>query len=90
LQEEFSLFDEDGSNNISMDELGNVVRSLGYAPTMDQLKSWMAEFDASKDGVLSLDEFLKMMEAKVYSELFSHINGSGLTRNIKFLFLLSA
>ena len=65
FQEEFSLFDEDGSNNISMDELGNVVRSLGFAPTMEQLKDWMAEFDVSKDGVLSLDEFLKMMEAKV-------------------------
>ena len=64
FREEFALFDEDGSNTIDIKELGNVVRSLGFAPTEEQLAAWMAEFDANGDGVLGIDEFLRLMSVK--------------------------
>ena len=38
IKEAFSLFDVDGSGNISASECGTVIRSLGHNPTDDEIE----------------------------------------------------
>ncbi|MEQ9000036.1 MAG: hypothetical protein RID53_26435 [Coleofasciculus sp. B1-GNL1-01] len=45
LWQAFRVFDEDGSGEISADELGAVMRSLGQNPTDAQLHDMMQDVD---------------------------------------------
>ncbi|CAN0279860.1 unnamed protein product, partial [Phaeothamnion confervicola] len=53
----FSRYDVDGSGAIDVLELGNLLGDLGVEPTEERLRQAFADFDADRDGTISLDEF---------------------------------
>eukprot|EP01087_Luapelamoeba_hula_P008019 TRINITY_DN1994_c0_g1_i1.p1 TRINITY_DN1994_c0_g1~~TRINITY_DN1994_c0_g1_i1.p1 ORF type:complete len:649 (+),score=191.02 TRINITY_DN1994_c0_g1_i1:136-2082(+) len=57
----FNLFDENKDGHISVDELGAVLRNLGFRPTVRQVGAIMREGDEDGNGTLELDEFVRMM-----------------------------
>jgi len=65
LRETFALFDEDGNGEISVQELGKVMRSLGLAPSESELQDIMNEIDVDHDGSVDFSEFAAMMAQKV-------------------------
>lgn len=60
VREAFQRFDQDGSGSISREELSAVLKALNPdewdQPTIDQL---LADADASGDGQMQIEEFLK-------------------------------
>ncbi|OJJ59963.1 hypothetical protein ASPSYDRAFT_44365 [Aspergillus sydowii CBS 593.65] len=61
----FKIFDKDGNGDISAEELGEVMRSLGQNPTETELKDMVDELDLDRTGTIDFDEFLVMMSRKV-------------------------
>jgi len=61
LEAAFALFDVDGDGSITVDELGDVMRSLGKYPTEDAVQEMLTEFDADSNGTIGLDEFRTIM-----------------------------
>jgi len=61
LDEAFDVFDKDGSNSISPDELvGILTDPAGGNPlTLEQAEAFIARFDTNHDGVLDRDEFVQ-------------------------------
>ncbi|WP_446364929.1 EF-hand domain-containing protein [Coleofasciculus chthonoplastes] len=55
LWQAFRVFDEDGSGEISADELGAVMRSLGQNPTDAQLYDMMQEVDVDGSGAIDFE-----------------------------------
>ena len=54
MREAFSLFDKNGDEKISKEELGPVLRALGRNPTQADLDRMMAEADVdSKEEMIS-------------------------------------
>merc|ERR1719419_1611245 len=48
-----------------MEELGQVMKSLGQAPTDEQLTEMIKEVDDDGSGTIEFDEFLKLMAKQV-------------------------
>ncbi|KAF1345104.1 putative calmodulin [Delphinella strobiligena] len=65
LKEVFRLFDKDGDGSISVEELGEVMRSLGLNPSNEDLQDIVAEIDVDNNGVIEFDEFFAIMSRKV-------------------------
>ncbi|KAK3599650.1 hypothetical protein CHS0354_029111 [Potamilus streckersoni] len=65
LREAFSLFDKDGDGDISVKELGSVMRSLGQNPSDKELEEMIKEVDVDGNGTIDFDEFLHMMGRKM-------------------------
>ncbi|KAI4739537.1 putative calmodulin [Aureobasidium sp. EXF-12298] len=65
LKEVFNVFDKDGNDNITVDELGEVMRSLGQEPSQTELEDILNEIDKDGSGSIEFDEFLSMMGRKV-------------------------
>ncbi|KAI8833710.1 hypothetical protein BC829DRAFT_448648 [Chytridium lagenaria] len=68
IREVFDLFDTDGSGNIDLKELRIVMRSLGFNPTPEEALTMAKEFDETDEPVLSFEEFLFLMAAKMRVE----------------------
>lgn len=64
-REAYKLFDRDGDDLVTWQELGNVMRSLGQNPTEDELKDMVNEADDNGNGYVDFDEFLVTMTKKV-------------------------
>ncbi|CAJ1406930.1 unnamed protein product [Effrenium voratum] len=64
VQAAFRRFDVDQSGSISRDELGNILRGLDSSWTDDSIDDLLAQADASGDGQLQIDEFLKWIFAE--------------------------
>ncbi len=58
------MFDKDGDGNISVLELGTVMRSLGMNLTDSEVNDIVAEYDADGSGTIEFEEFIAMMESK--------------------------
>jgi len=61
LQRAFTVFDRDGSGEITGDELGEVMKSLGHYPDEAELADMVKRIDSSGDGLIDFPEFLRMM-----------------------------
>lgn len=58
-----------GSGEISLDELGDVIRVAGLNPTRDEVADLRERFDANKDGVINYEEFVSELK---YRQLVNH------------------
>uniref|UniRef100_A0A9L0TSG8 Acyl-coenzyme A thioesterase 8 n=5 Tax=Euteleostomi TaxID=117571 RepID=A0A9L0TSG8_HORSE len=57
----FDMFDADGGGDISVKELGTVMRMLGQTPTKEELDAIIEEVDEDGSGTIDFEEFLVMM-----------------------------
>lgn len=64
LREAFAFFDQNGDGSIEADELGAVMRSLGYPATDSELRDMIHEADVDGNDKIDFDEFVRMMESK--------------------------
>ncbi|KAF9876088.1 calmodulin [Colletotrichum karsti] len=64
-KEVFDLFDKDGTGDITAQELGEVMRSLGLNPSDTELTDMVNEVDADNNGTIDFNEFLNLMAQKV-------------------------
>ena len=62
LQEMFELYDEDGSGAIDKAELAQLMATLGYDLTDEELSAMIAEVDVDGDGDIDYEEFLAMFK----------------------------
>jgi len=51
FKEAFSLFDRDGDGNITVTELGTVMKSLGQNPTENELRDMIGEVDSNGESL---------------------------------------
>lgn len=65
FKEAFMLFDKDEDGQITMAELGVVMRSLGQRPTETELRDMVNEVDQDGNGTIEFNEFLQMMAKKM-------------------------
>ncbi|KAI8336718.1 calmodulin [Chlamydoabsidia padenii] len=61
LREAFQVFDKDGNNYISSDELRQVMISVGERLSEQELDEMIREADVDGDGQINYEEFVKMM-----------------------------
>ncbi|KAF3177586.1 hypothetical protein EYR41_008762 [Orbilia oligospora] len=61
FQDAFKIFDKDGNGEISIDELGAVMNSLGQQPTESELRDIIHEVDLDNTGTIDFQEFLALM-----------------------------
>ena len=62
FKEAFSLFDKNGDGNITSQELGTVMRSLGQNPTEAELSDIIKSLESD---TIIFEEFLKIMVVKM-------------------------
>ncbi|KAH7655867.1 Calmodulin and related proteins (EF-Hand superfamily) protein [Dioscorea alata] len=58
MMEAFRAFDSDNDGQITVDELGGIMSSLGYNPSRQEIVDMMRRGDTDGDGLLSIEEFL--------------------------------
>lgn len=58
----FAVFDRDGDGFVGADELGSVLRSLGFAPGDAECRRMIDAYDEDRDGRIDFREFLNLME----------------------------
>ncbi|WP_445242915.1 EF-hand domain-containing protein [Microcoleus sp. N3A4] len=61
LWEAFKAFDEDGNGAVSVEELGQVMRSLGQSPSDTELRDTIKEVDVDLSGSIDFEEFKTLM-----------------------------
>ncbi|KAF3904211.1 Calmodulin [Orbilia brochopaga] len=61
FREAFNHFDKDGNGEISIAELGEVMKGLGQNPTESELVDIIHEVDQNNTGTIDFDEFLALM-----------------------------
>ena len=61
LWEAFKVFDADGSGSVSVEELGQVMRSLGQSPNETDLRDMIKEVDVDLSGTIDFEEFKALM-----------------------------
>jgi len=78
LKVQFDTFDRDRSGSITMQELKQVMASLGEEATDSQVKSIISEVDTNSNGEIEFDEFLSFVEkfragkgSKAFGEVFT-------------------
>lgn len=62
IRKAFQLFDDDGSNFISLKNLRRVAKELGETMTDDELQEMIDEADRDGDGQISEEEFIRIMK----------------------------
>ena len=63
-KEIFEALDQDGDGKITTDDLNQALQNLGVELNEDQLKAIIAKADADGSGVVTWDEFLKVLEKR--------------------------
>ncbi|KAJ7267398.1 calmodulin [Mycena rebaudengoi] len=64
IRQAFTVFDKDGNGTISVQELQQVMRSLGEKLTDREVEEMIREADTDGDGEINYEEFVKMMMSK--------------------------
>ncbi len=65
IKEAFDIFDTDNSGEIAASELINAMKSLGFDTKNPAIFNMIKDFDQDGNGVISFDEFLDMMTARI-------------------------
>ena len=65
LQAAFEIFDKDSDGVITIQELEEVVRSLGQVTRPEDVKEMISQLDADNSGTVDFHEFLMMMGRKM-------------------------
>merc|ERR1712039_1157743 len=60
----FDLFDTKKQDFLSADDLGEIMRAMGFRPTEEELKDLLKEIDEDGSGSMDFDEFCEMMMTK--------------------------
>merc|ERR1712039_1075221 len=60
----FDLFDTKKQDFLSADDLGEIMRAMGFRPTEEGLKDLLKELDEDGSGSMDFDEFCEMMMTK--------------------------
>jgi len=61
LLEAFAVFDTDGDMKVTRDEVREVMKKFGEVLDDDSLQSMIDEVDADHDGIITFEEFKKIM-----------------------------
>lgn len=61
LQQAFDMFDKNHDGKISCEELGCVLRTLGYKPTPAEIEDMIKNVDTNENGYVEFEEFLSLM-----------------------------
>ena len=56
----FDLFDTKKQDYLSADDLGEIMRAMGFRPTEDELKELLAEIDEDGSGEIEFGEFSQL------------------------------
>ncbi|XP_065062295.1 neo-calmodulin-like [Rhopilema esculentum] len=64
LKEAFSIFDRNGDGKISHEEIGNVLRKMGYTVSQKEVQEMLKSVDTDGNGYLEYQEFIDMMVGK--------------------------
>merc|ERR1712141_100979 len=60
----FDLFDTKKVDFLSADDLGEIMRAMGFRPTEEELEDLLEEIDEDGSGSMDFDEFCEMMMTK--------------------------
>lgn len=63
----FRLFDEEGSQTITIKNLRKVARELGETMSDEELNEMIARADSNSDGSVSMDDFYNIMTKKTFA-----------------------
>jgi calmodulin len=61
LKQAFTMFDKNGDNKISPDELHQAMKYLGLSPSEKEVKQMIEVVDTNCNGYVDYDEFYQMM-----------------------------
>ena len=56
----FDLFDTKKQDFLSADDLGEIMRAMGFRPTEDELKDLLKEIDEDGSGEIEIGEFCQL------------------------------
>lgn len=62
IMKAFRLFDDDDSGSINFAKLKRVAKELGENMTDDELQEMIDEADRDGDGVINMDDFMRVMK----------------------------
>ena len=63
-REAFDNFDKDHNGSISLKELGSMMKSLGQAPSDQDLREIISEVDLDGNGNIDFNEFITIMQKR--------------------------
>jgi hypothetical protein len=61
FRDTFVIFDKDGDGTIDSKELSTVLKSMGYNPTIEEIKEMVDQVDSDGSGSIEFLEFLLLM-----------------------------
>lgn len=70
-REAFLMYDKNGDSKITLDEFGDVIKSLGLNPSKDQLITLMKEIDLDGSGTVDFNEFAIWMSIKMSPDKYN-------------------
>jgi Ca2+-binding EF-hand superfamily protein len=65
------MYDKNGDSKITLDEFGDVIKSLGLNPNKEQLATLMQEIDLDGSGTVDFNEFAIWMSIKMSPDKFN-------------------
>ena len=65
IKEAFDVFDTDGSGAISVQEILNSMKSLGFDTKNPAIYRMIADFDENGNGQIDFEEFIDLMTARI-------------------------
>ena len=68
MKTKFEMFDDDGSGTICLQELGKLLRYLGYNPTEADVRNLMKSVDRDSTDKIEFLEFVDLMTTKLVNK----------------------
>jgi len=61
LKEAFTAFDKNGDGKITAGEIEDLLKTMGLAPSKEEIKDMLNELDIDQNGCIDFSEFVTMM-----------------------------